>query len=607
MTRGYPSRKRPPTTTGAIVTHLSAGALNVSVGIEGGEIMKAMGSQAGQPQGPVLAAAAAGLVVLAAAVLIGLIPHPAEAQTTTELCDPAGTEQFTDIAPEDYASEYVLCMRALELSQGRGADTYGADRNLNRGQMATFLIRLWTNTLGNQCPTNTTTPFTDIAGTTHADSITCLYGLGLTQGTSPTTYSPQASLKASQITRFLYRTHQKTGATCPTGASDSELDQATTCLLHLRVTPSETEATSPTPVTRSQMAVYLIGLWHNLTGRGLPPTPPQLNQPTTTQPQPQQRGPGLDVWDRAAVVAAYIEEFGRDEPEWGYTGDVGECVAGTTSQAFRDSVVQRVNWYRQMAGLNPVTENTALSVAAQEKALIMLAEGGLSHYPTPDWACYRDIDISSVGENLFLGVAGVAGVDGYIRDPGDHNLAVGHRMQILSPFVREIGTGDVRSSSHQYSFANAMHLDYDFDLDPKVREERGFIAWPPAGYVPARAVWGRWSFSMKRIKTETTRSGNTVRIRRFLAQPDFSLATVSVTDDNGPVETTIIHRDTALVWAMEGDTDSRAHAEPTAGDRCYTVTIAEVRTNGTEQTPYEYAVCVISSDMRSSQTATVDA
>ena len=302
-------------------------------------------------------------------------------------------------------------------------------------------------------------------------------------------------------------------------------------------------------------------------------------------------GPGFDVWDRTAVVAAYSGEFGRAEPEWGYTGDVAECVAGTTSQEFRDSVVQRVNWYRQMAGLDPVIENPALSATAQDKALIVLAEGRVSHSPSPDWACYRTIE-GPGGENLGLGTAGVWGVDEYIRDTGDHNLAVGHRIQVLSPFVTEIGTGNVRTSG-RYPLANAMHLRYDFDLDPTVREERGFVAWPPAGYVPAGVVWGRWSFSKQWIQTEVTRSGNVISTRWFLTQPDFSNASVSVTDDDGPVEAVIIHRDTALVWAMEGDTGSDLLDEPTGEDRCYKVTISGVRENGAVEVPYEYAVCVV--------------
>ena len=81
--------------------------------------------------------------------------------------------------------------------------------------------------------------------------------------------------------------------------------------------------------------------------------------------------------------------------------------------------------------------------------------------------------------------------------------------------------------------------------------------------------------------------------RWFLTQPDFSGATVSVVDDDGVVEAVIVHAETALVWAMAGDTESALLGEPTGGDRCYKITISGVRENGVVQVPYEYAVCVL--------------
>ena len=199
--------------------------------------------------------------------------------------------------------------------------------------------------------------------------------------------------------------------------------------------------------------------------------------------------PGFDVWDRDAVAAVYRAEFEREQPDPGFTGNIADCDAGTTSQAFRDSIVQRVNWYRQMAGLNTVTEDPSQSAAAQQKALIILAEGRSSHYPTPDWACYTEVPIGG-GENLFLGESGLASVDGYMQDYGDTNLAVGHRRQILSPFLDEIGTGNVYNADR--NSANATHFGYDYNSDATVREPRGFVAWPPAGYPPKRCgVAGR--------------------------------------------------------------------------------------------------------------------
>ena len=117
---------------------------------------------------------------------------PAVGQATPEsgLCDAGGIAQFSDVQDSDYAAAYILCMRALGLSQGIRDGDYGPDGELNRGQMASFLIRLWTDHLGEQCPSGVVVPFTDTGGTTHEANIECLFGLGITQGTSATTYGP---------------------------------------------------------------------------------------------------------------------------------------------------------------------------------------------------------------------------------------------------------------------------------------------------------------------------------------------------------------------------------------------------------------------------------
>ena len=235
------------------------------------------------------------VLVFGAAAAGSLSTTPAaEAQAAEPLCDTSRVEQFADVAAGDYGAGYVLCMRALGLSQGTGGGSYGPDRELNRGQMASFLVRLWRDVLGKDCPSGVVSPFTDVAaGSTHAANIECLYGLEITTGTGPDTYGPRDPLKATQISRFLYRVYTKAGGDVCSGTGGSELDRATECLLQLRVVPTSGEATSTGAVTRAQMGVYVVGLWHNLTGRGLPPPPPQLGTPTsvatttTTQPATQ--------------------------------------------------------------------------------------------------------------------------------------------------------------------------------------------------------------------------------------------------------------------------------------------------------------------------------
>ena len=217
------------------------------------------------------------LVVLAvvASVLApssGVGSDSVAAQTVGGLCDAEGVEQFSDVGAGDYGAAYVLCMRALGLSVGRPDGGFGPDAELTRGQMASFLVRLWRDVLGRECPEEGASPFVDVAGSVHEVNIECLFGLGVTMGITAVSYGPGERLKASQISRFLLRTYEKTGGRCEAGGD--ELDRALSCLLGLGVIPSKAEGAEFGTVTRAQMAVYVIGLWHNIAGLGAAPPAP---------------------------------------------------------------------------------------------------------------------------------------------------------------------------------------------------------------------------------------------------------------------------------------------------------------------------------------------
>ena len=213
-------------------------------------------------------------LVVAVSVLTPGNLDVAEAQTTAaDLCDVGSVPQFSDIEAGDYGADYIRCMRALRLSRGRGDGSYGAGLELTRAQMASFLVRLWQDVLGKGCPQGVETPFVDVAGNTHEQSIDCLYGLDITMGTTAVTYGPAEKLKASQISLFLVRIYEKAGNSCDVPGDG--LDRAVACLAALRAIPSLVEGSSFATVTRDQMAVYMIGLWHNMVGRGLPPQPPR--------------------------------------------------------------------------------------------------------------------------------------------------------------------------------------------------------------------------------------------------------------------------------------------------------------------------------------------
>lgn len=300
-------------------------------------------------------------------------------------------------------------------------------------------------------------------------------------------------------------------------------------------------------------------------------------------------GPGLDTWDRTEVVAAHRAEFRRQQPDIGFTGNVSDCDAGTTSQDFRDSVVARINWYRRMAGLNVVSEKPEYTVAAQNAALIMGVNRTLTHSPDRSARCYTESGYSgAANSNLFLQTIGINAIDGYIEDHGDDNLQVGHRSWILNPPLGQVGIGDFLTGGTYSVSSNALWVVDQSGLDA-VREQRGFVAWPPAGYVPADVVWPRWSFTLPRVGA------------------DFRTATVTMTSHDGDrVLLDVIARGSGpqpgIVWEAVVLPRTAAHAHQFVSvdaDQCYTVTVGNVTIDGEIQAPYQYATCIIPGESES--------
>lgn len=255
-----------------------------------------------------------------------------------------------------------------------------------------------------------------------------------------------------------------------------------------------------------------------------------------------------------------------------WSGNHAACDAGSTSQAFRDAILLRINYFRAMAGIPPLLGlNPEYNHKAQQAALMMSVNRALSHNPPSDWECYTaEGDQAAGSSNLFLGVYGVAAIDGYIYDPGAGNYPVGHRRWILYPYTRHMGTGDIPPGGGNPP-ANALWV---FDADrfpdrPATREP--YVAWPPPGYVPYQVVYPRWSFAYPGA--------------------DFSAATVTMTRSGVPLPLNVQpvvtgYGDNTLVWQP----DASFNSAPTA-DTPYTVHIQNVLVNGMPRS-YSYTVTV---------------
>jgi uncharacterized protein YkwD len=204
----------------------------------------------------------------------------------------------------------------------------------------------------------------------------------------------------------------------------------------------------------------------------------------------------VDNLHRETSAAFYYQYYLPSEGvDSGWTGRYASCSAGTTSQAFRDAVLLRINYFRAMAGVPAsITLDGGMNAAAQKAALLMAANGRVSHAPASDWLCYtEEADKAAGSSNLYAGVYGPRGIDGYIEDPGDMNYHVPHRRWLLFPNTRIMGTGDIPPQG-DYIGANALLV-----WGPRSRERPqtrdGFVAWPPPGYVPFAVVYPRWSFT----------------------------------------------------------------------------------------------------------------
>jgi uncharacterized protein YkwD len=235
--------------------------------------------------------------------------------------------------------------------------------------------------------------------------------------------------------------------------------------------------------------------------------------------------PWIDTSNRDAVSVAFASEYGYDTPSMDWTGNYEGCEPGDASRRLASATVRRVNFYRAMAGVPArVTLSAEYSQKAQHAALSMSATGRLSHTPDDTFNCLSDTAAeAAANSNLYLGRTGPAAIDGYIEDPGERNRDVGHRNTILHPPTTEIGVGHVEGSASAYP-ANALWVfdDRVFADSPPMREDEGFVAWPPRGFVPPDLVYPRWSFG--------------------LADADFENATVSMISDGKQVPIEIVAR-----------------------------------------------------------------
>ena len=114
---------------------------------------------------------------------------------------PSQYNMFVDIKPSDYYYQAVLWGVSLGLTNGTSATTFSPNDPCTRAQIVTLLYRGSGTTVYSGV-----TPFTDVPPDAYyAKAVSWAVSERITTGTSSTTFSPDLTCTRGQIVTFLYR------------------------------------------------------------------------------------------------------------------------------------------------------------------------------------------------------------------------------------------------------------------------------------------------------------------------------------------------------------------------------------------------------------------
>jgi uncharacterized protein YkwD len=217
-----------------------------------------------------------------------------------------------------------------------------------------------------------------------------------------------------------------------------------------------------------------------------------------------------------------------------WNGSVKACDPGKLPENILEKAQKRINYFRCATGLNPIRLSENFNTKAQHAALMMTANGQISHRPAENWKCFTQAGFEGA-MNSNLGIADfenfpeISFITGFILDYGPINHSLGHRKWLLNSRAETMGYG--ATGKHEIIYVTGVRTD----AQPEAPE---FIAYPPAGYFPYSLIFEKWSFAIPNGK-----------------ETDFRKARVEMFDGKGKKLTTKIlsregpwYYDQTLVW-----------------------------------------------------------
>ena len=129
----------------------------------------------------------------------------------------AATVNFRDVKQSDYYYDAVQWAVEKGITEGTSATTFSPDASCTRAQMVTFLWRA----AGSPAPKSTVNPFTDVSASDYYyNAVLWAVENGITTGVSADRFAPGATVSRAQTVTFLYRAN---GSPAASGASFSDV------------------------------------------------------------------------------------------------------------------------------------------------------------------------------------------------------------------------------------------------------------------------------------------------------------------------------------------------------------------------------------------------
>jgi hypothetical protein len=129
----------------------------------------------------------------------GTDPEPGD----NPACDEVEPRTFPDVRGGPHGDN-IGCVAGYGIAQGRADGTYGPLGNVRRDQMASFLVRTL-RVAGVEVPDRPRSSFRDVQSGPHAKAIAQLADLGVVEGRGDGRYQPRSTVTRAQMASFLIR------------------------------------------------------------------------------------------------------------------------------------------------------------------------------------------------------------------------------------------------------------------------------------------------------------------------------------------------------------------------------------------------------------------